>query len=491
MGKYGSLADEAPEIAAEWHPTMNGELQPEDVSARSNRVAVWFCDEADDHIWTAPIANRTRQPKCPFCVGRRVAPSNSLLTKKPELAQEWHAALNGDLTAAMVTVSSERKVWWQCQSDPSHEWEASVASRSRIKGANCPYCTGKAVTEKSSLASKCPEVLEIWDYEKNSKLTPQTVSPYSNRRAHFRCPRGHRFHCLIFTVTSTFVRHGRWPCDICSNKRTTHENCLATIYPHLLEEWDYAANEKRGLTPENITGGAKVNADWVCNRDSRHRWSADISSRAKANATCPYCINQKTNASNCLAATHPMLAAEFDIGANAPLTPKDITAGYAGKVAWKCQHNEEHQWIAPPINRRGTPQRPGTQCPHCNRGSQISRDADGLFTELRAWYPSLITERDVKHIEKLKVGDWSAPFDAYIPELRLYIEYDGSYWHQGNEERDLRKNQAAARENKRVLRLRENGLKPLGENDLVVPRPFDLDYTVSVALARIAEIASR
>ncbi len=40
----------------------------------------------------------------------------------PELAQQWHAIKNGDLTPLEVTPGSNRKLWWQCSR--SHEWEA-------------------------------------------------------------------------------------------------------------------------------------------------------------------------------------------------------------------------------------------------------------------------------------------------------------------------------------------------------------------------------
>ena len=34
-----------PEIAAQWHPTMNGDLTPDDVVAGSHKKASWKCPE--------------------------------------------------------------------------------------------------------------------------------------------------------------------------------------------------------------------------------------------------------------------------------------------------------------------------------------------------------------------------------------------------------------------------------------------------------------
>ena len=54
--KGGSLADVLPGVAAEWHPTRNGPLRPEDVKPHSNRKAWWQCREG--HEWPSVIADR-------------------------------------------------------------------------------------------------------------------------------------------------------------------------------------------------------------------------------------------------------------------------------------------------------------------------------------------------------------------------------------------------------------------------------------------------
>ena len=49
----GSLLDNNPEIAAEWHPTKNGELLPSQVLPNSNQKAWWKCKKG--HEWKAVI----------------------------------------------------------------------------------------------------------------------------------------------------------------------------------------------------------------------------------------------------------------------------------------------------------------------------------------------------------------------------------------------------------------------------------------------------
>jgi len=65
-----TLAAVNSEVAAEWHPTKNGELTPYDVSLRSNKKVWWMCEKR--HGWEAVISNRTlRNDGCPKCYRER------------------------------------------------------------------------------------------------------------------------------------------------------------------------------------------------------------------------------------------------------------------------------------------------------------------------------------------------------------------------------------------------------------------------------------
>lgn len=101
-----------PAIAAQWHPTRNGDLKPQQVTAYSNQREWWQCERG--HVWVAAIASRTyHRTRCPVCTGRRVLPGyNDLQTLYPEIAAQWAWERNGDLTPDKVLPGSHRKVWW-------------------------------------------------------------------------------------------------------------------------------------------------------------------------------------------------------------------------------------------------------------------------------------------------------------------------------------------------------------------------------------------
>lgn len=64
-----SLAEKFPDIAAEWHPTKNGSLKPENVSSCSEKRIWWLCPRCG-HEYVTTVSNRTdKHSGCSKCVG--------------------------------------------------------------------------------------------------------------------------------------------------------------------------------------------------------------------------------------------------------------------------------------------------------------------------------------------------------------------------------------------------------------------------------------
>ena len=63
---FNDLKTTNPEIAKEWNYEKNGNLNPTDVKAGSNRNVWWKCDNG--HEWKASIQNRAKRKSiCPIC----------------------------------------------------------------------------------------------------------------------------------------------------------------------------------------------------------------------------------------------------------------------------------------------------------------------------------------------------------------------------------------------------------------------------------------
>lgn len=68
---FNDLAAAYPELAEQWHPTLNGALTPQAVTAGSHSRVWWQCPVG--HVWKAIVYARTdgkRPTGCPVCAGR-------------------------------------------------------------------------------------------------------------------------------------------------------------------------------------------------------------------------------------------------------------------------------------------------------------------------------------------------------------------------------------------------------------------------------------
>jgi len=140
VGLSNCLATLNPELASEWHPTLNGDLTPFDVTCGLPRDIWWQCKNNSKHEWKVSLNNRTSQNSgCPYC--NHILPSDdyNLLLDNPELCKEWDYNKN-DKSPKEYTRRSKKYVWWKCK-ECRHEWEASIGSRNGGFNSGCPECS--------------------------------------------------------------------------------------------------------------------------------------------------------------------------------------------------------------------------------------------------------------------------------------------------------------------------------------------------------------
>ena len=309
-----------------------------------------------------------------MCAGKVVVLSNCLATTHPHLALEWHSSKNGSLTPYDVTAGSGKKVWWKCPKADDHEWIAIIADRHEH---GCGACAGKIVVLSNCLATISPHLALEWHPTKNGSLTPYHVTAKSNQRAWWKCPKADD-HAWIAIIADRHA-HG---CGVCASQTVALSNCLATIHPHLIEEWHHSKNGS--LTPYNVTPGSKQSIWWKCPKAHDHEWSTSPNSRTNKHSKCPMCAGKVVVLSNCLATTHPPLALEWHPSKNGSLTPYDVTAGSGKKVWWKCPKAHDHEWIAKIAERK----RYG--CPVCAGKMVVLSNCLATFYShlVNEWHPT-------------------------------------------------------------------------------------------------------
>ena len=278
--KSNSLAFINPELTKQWHPTKNGTLTAEDVTAGSGKKVWWKCPKGDDHEWDATIVSRNKGVGCPYCAGTYASESNCLATSNPKLAKQWHPTKNGTLTPRDVTKSSGKKVWWKCSKGDDHEWPAVIANR--VKGSGCPICSNQRLAKSNSLASVRPELAKEWHPIKNGRLTPFDVLPSTNRRIWWQCQKNPN-HEWEAKLNNRFNSKG---CPICANQKIVKENSLGTVNPSLAKHWHPIKNGK--LTPFDVAPFSSRKVWWKCPKGDDHEWEATVNHRASGTC-CPKC----------------------------------------------------------------------------------------------------------------------------------------------------------------------------------------------------------
>lgn len=108
-----SLAATHPRLAADWHPTLNYDLNPDDIDASYAEDVWWICSIG--HPFRAQLSSRARYGTgCNVCTNKRVRPGvNDLATLDRALAAGWHSTRNTDLSPHLVSPGYKGEVWWQ------------------------------------------------------------------------------------------------------------------------------------------------------------------------------------------------------------------------------------------------------------------------------------------------------------------------------------------------------------------------------------------
>lgn len=204
------------------------------------------------------------------------------------------------------------------------------------------------IIEKDSLLDNCPEIEEVWDYDKNFPLRPEHFKQYSNFKAWFTCEQN---HTTLAQIGSKSQGHG---CKVCHGQVATEEYNLELLFPGIAREWNYDLNEN---TPDTFLPFSNQVAYWDCSK-CKSTYDKMINERTGGGENCPYCAGKRVNKTNCLSTTHPRLALVWDFGKNGDLTPSDVTRGSHDKVWWICEQN--HSYPASVYSRVG-----GRGCPLC------------------------------------------------------------------------------------------------------------------------------
>ena len=404
--KSNSLKSKYPQLVKLFDSKKNG-CTPDEIYGGGYTKYWWKCPKGNDHEWKSIIHLVNIGTGCPICVGQKIVKSNSLFTLHPEISKEWHPTKNGDLTPLQVGRGSEKKVWWLCSTDNTHEWITSVNNRtSKYKRQGCPHC---------------------------SKYT-----------------KGRKSYTL------------------------KDEDTLKNISSSLSKEWHPTKNGNK--SPSNVYGGGKTKYWWKCDKGDDHEWKSNISNRILLNRGCPICSGNKIVKSNCFEYNYPEIMKEWYWEKNDNINPSKLGRFSHKRVWWKCIHNSDHVWITP-ISKRTT----NRGCPFCFLTPQSKEELIVLF-ELKSIFNDISPKG-----KKIRTSKGLHSVDMFIPLLKLFIEYDGHYYHKLRRKKDKEKTQDLIDNGYKVIRLREKPLRIINKSDITFSRKNGLKSLVNKTLLLINE----
>lgn len=331
--------------------------------------------------------------------------------------------------------------------------------------------------------AQVPELIEIWDWERNTIL-PDSIGKRSEEKVWWRCPNGHDSY-----LQSPRRKVSRNPgCPKCNIEQRAKDvavgwrekkGSIIETHPHLIEEWDY---HKNTVAPEEIMGGSHTKIWWICAK-CHQGFCMTPNSRTTKGYGCPTCgIESRAKAKRenlknkygSLAESHPLLASEWDYERNTD-TPSDVHQGMPGCRWWICTkgHPSYQQSIRDRVRR-------SNGCPKCQGEIHTSFPEQVVFFYLRKLFPDATNRYNENGYE----------IDIYIPSLRIGIEYDGLYWHQNKKQREEEKDNYFRQHGIRTLRIKEYDHKrPKGEeHDDILWVHWSSDYSyLKPTLSRLGD----
>jgi len=158
VGLSNCLATKNLELAKQWHPTLNGDLTPYNITANCGKKVWWICDKG--HEWEVSVDCRNKDDcisSCPYCIGQLPSKDYNLLIINPDLCKEWNYNINNKKPEEYCPNSGD-KVWWKCKVC-NHEWEATIDKRN--KGRGCPACNNSKGEKRISEYLKQNNVFNI------------------------------------------------------------------------------------------------------------------------------------------------------------------------------------------------------------------------------------------------------------------------------------------------------------------------------------------
>lgn len=261
-----------------------------------------------------PCKKRCEDKKCVHCYKNSFAGYEGRTEKGKFKKDCWIIDKNGGLTPRDITLSCNKKYWFQCDQCP-HQFLSMIGNITKKSDRPrwCPYCYSSKLCDKEDCedcyqrsfagyegkTKKGKFKKDCWNTEKNGGLIPRDIIQGTDKKFWFQCDQcPHQF-----TNTLAAVVHGRW-CIYCARRKLCDNMdcnfCLNRsfegykgITPKGKLKKDCWIQDKNGdITPRDIFKGHNQSKFWFkcdsCNMD----FESSAVQMTQKDTWCPHCVNK-------------------------------------------------------------------------------------------------------------------------------------------------------------------------------------------------------
>ena len=213
---YNDFESQHPELMYLWNWELN-DILPSEISCKDNTTSVWFrCSNGHNYkTFISSVVNSNKEG-CPFCVGR-VSSKNiihkSLSEEYPDIALLYDSEKN-IVPLGKLTRYTGGKYWFICKRGHSFRQSISQVIRSINTTCGCQICSGnKIVSGINDFESQHPELMYLWDWNKNDILPSEISCKDNSKKVWLVCSNGHSYSTYI----DSLVRSKFESCPHCSH----------------------------------------------------------------------------------------------------------------------------------------------------------------------------------------------------------------------------------------------------------------------------------
>lgn len=328
------LATVKPEIAEQWHPTKNGELTPEQITANSNKKVWWLCPRGHEYNVT-PAKRKNPYTGCKHCSSERHTSFGEQsvmfylqkvfkeVENRYPLEIENRKTVEIDIYIPKLNLGIEYDGFYH--KNPTRDEVKAERTKSylieliRIRESNLPEVNNLGMPVFSMITENLKNELNV--------IIPELIDYLKNNYVHYLD------NVEILALENIDVDLIRDENFVYQNYLTYEKNnSLKSKFPDIAKEWNF---EKNGiLKPEFFSSGTRKKVWWKCKLG--HEWFANINNRTSGGNGCIYCSGQAVTKETCLSTTHPELMKLWNFDINKTISPNEVSYGTKKKVFWNC-----------------------------------------------------------------------------------------------------------------------------------------------------------